>query len=109
MLYTNASGNRKIGPAMDFGCEAYPEVTVFRIGRNPDGSFRFFILEGEAPDKPKQFTGTSIVVRTEANCREIIEDSVVKGFEPHFAVIRGNHAAALTALARMLGFEICKY
>ena len=101
--------NRKIGPAMDFGCEAYPEVTVFRVGRNPDGSFRFFILEGEALDKPKQFTGTSIVVRTENNCRGIIEDSVVNGFEPHFAVIRGNHAAALTALARMLGFEICKY
>lgn len=101
--------NRKIGPAMDFGCEAYPEVTVFRIGRNPDGSFRFFILEGEALDKPKQFTGTSIVVRTEENCREIIEDSVRSGFEPHFAVIRGRHAAALTALARMLGFEICKY
>ena len=52
--------NRKIGPAMDFGCEAFPEATVFRVGREPDGSFRFFILEGEALDKPKQFIGTSI-------------------------------------------------
>ena len=54
--------NRKIGPAMDFGCEAFPEATVFRIGREPDGSFRFFIAEGSVLDKPKQFIGTSIVV-----------------------------------------------
>jgi len=101
--------NRKIGPAMDFGCEACPEVTVFRAGRNPDGSFRFFICEGEALDKPKQFTGTSIVVKTEENCREIIENSVRKGFEPHFTVIKGRHASTLTALARMLDISVCRY
>lgn len=101
--------NRKIGPAMDFGCEAYPEVTVFRVGRKPDGSFRFFICEGEALDKPKQFTGTSIVVRTKNDCRGIVESSVKMGFEPHFAVVRGHHAAALKNLARLLGVEICEF
>lgn len=101
--------NRKIGPAMDFGCEAYPEVTVFRVGRKPDGCFRFFVLEGEALDKPKQFTGTSIVVKTDNGCRGIVEESVKMGFEPHFAVIRGRHAAALAALARMLGIELCAF
>lgn len=101
--------NRKIGPAMDFGCETYPEVTVFRVGRNPDGTFRFFIYEGEALDKPKQFTGTSVVVKTEGNCCEIIEDSVRKGFEPHFAVIKGKHASTLAALARMLDISVCLY
>lgn len=101
--------NRKIGPAMDFGCEAFPEATVFRIGREPDGSFRFFLLEGEALDKPKQFTGTSIVVRTDSPCRDVVERSVKDGFEPHFVVIKGRHAAALEYLAEMFGFEICKY
>ena len=101
--------NRKIGPAMDFGCEAFPEATVFRIGREPDGFFRFFILEGEALDKPKQFIGTSIVVRTDNPAREVVEQSVLAGFEPHFVVIKGRHAAALEALARMYGFEICRY
>ena len=101
--------NRKIGPAMDFGCEAFPEATVFRIGREPDGSFRFFLLEGEALDKPKQFTGTSIVVRTDNPCRDVVERSVKDGFEPHFVVIKGRHAAALEYLAEMFGFEICKY
>jgi len=101
--------NRKIGPAMDFGCEAFPEATVFRIGREPDGSFRFFLLEGEALDKPKQFTGTSIVVRTENPCRGVVERSVKDGFEPHFVVIKGHHAATLQMLAEMFGFEVCKY
>ncbi len=101
--------NRKIGPAMDFGCEAFPEATVFRVGREPDGSFRFFILEGEALDKPKQFTGTSIVVKTAAPVRGIVEESVKAGFEPHYAVIKGHHAAALSAAADMLGIPVYRY
>ncbi len=101
--------NRKIGPAMDFGCAAIPAVTVFRIGREPDGSFRFFIAEGEALDKPKQFIGTSMVVRTDAPSRAIVEDSVQEGFEPHYAVISGRHGAALEALARFLSFPVYRY
>ena len=101
--------NRKIGPAMDFGCEAFPAATVFRVGREPDGSFRLFITEGEALDKPKQFIGTSIVVKTDSPSREIVEQSVLDGFEPHFAVIKGRHARTLEALATMLGFEVFRY
>ena len=101
--------NRKIGPAMDFGCEAFPEATVFRIGREPDGSYRFFILEGEALDKPKQFTGTSIVIKTTAPVREAVENSVLDGFEPHFAVMKGHHAETLKALAKMFGFKAFVY
>ena len=101
--------NRKIGPAMDFGCEAFPEATVFRIGREPDGTFRFFLCEGAVLDKPKQFIGTSIVVRTDANSRAIVEDSIREGFEPHFVVIKGRHGDTLEALAAMFGFEVCRY
>ena len=101
--------NRKIGPAMDFGCEAFPEATVFRIGRKPDGSFRFFLAEGAVLDKPKQFIGTSIVVRTDSDSRSVVEQSIRAGFEPHFAVIKGRHAQTLRMLAEMLGFEVCAY
>ena len=102
--------NRKIGPAMDFGCEAFPEATVFRIGRKADGSFRFFIAEGAVLDKPKQFIGTSIVVRTDRPSREIVEDSIRAGFEPHYVVIKGHHAETLKVLAEMFGgFEVCRY
>lgn len=101
--------NRKIGPAMNFGCEAFPEATVFRIGRKPDGSFRFFIAEGSALDKPRQFIGTSIVVQTKGSAREIVEGSVKAGFEPHFAVIKGSFARELEMLAGMLGCEVCRF
>ena len=101
--------NRKIGPAMDFGCEAFPEATIFRIGREPDGSFRFFLTEGEALDKPKQFIGTSIVVKTDSPSREVVEQSVLDGFEPHFVVLKGRHAETLSALADMFGFPVYRY
>ena len=101
--------NRKIGPAMDFGCEAFPEATVFRIGREPDGSFRFFIAEGEALDKPKQFIGTSIVVKTDADSRAVVEESVKAGFEPHFVVLKGRHAETREALAESFGFPVYRW
>ena len=101
--------NRKIGPAMDFGCEAFPEATIFRIGREPDGSFRFFIAEGEALDKPKQFIGTSIVIRTDADSRRLAEESVQAGFEPHYVVMKGRHGAVLKALAKLYGFAVYEY
>ena len=101
--------NRKIGPAMDFGCEAFPEATIFRIGREPDGTFRFFLAEGEALDKPKQFIGTSVVVRTDYDSRKLVEQSVEAGFEPHFVVIKGRHADTLETLAKMMGFAVCRF
>lgn len=101
--------NRKIGPVMDFGCEACGQTTIFRVGRKPDGSFRFFIAEGEALDKPKQFCGTSVVVRTKADAKDVVYGSVKDGWEPHFVVIYANVAAELEKLAHMLNVEVCRY
>lgn len=101
--------NRKIGPVMDFGCRACDKVTVFRVGRKADGSFRFFIASGEALDRPKQFCGTSVVVKTEHDAKDIIVSSVKSGWEPHFVVIYGDVAQELTMLAHMMGMEACVY
>ena len=101
--------NRKIGPAMDFGCEAFPEATVFRVGRDSDGSFRFFITEGSVLDKPKQFTGTSIVFEADSDAEDIIKESVADGFEPHFVVIKGHHSDTLEALADLLDIDTYFY
>lgn len=102
--------NRKIGPAMDFGCEACEKVTVFRIGRKPDGSFRFFLMNGKALDMPKQFCGASVVVETTGgNSKDIVVKSVKDGWEPHFVVVYGDVMAELKALADMLDVEICEY
>lgn len=101
--------NRKIGPTMDFGCEACDHVTVFRVGRKTDGAFRFFIAQGEALDKPKQFCGTSVVVKTEKKAKDVVYGSVKEGWEPHFVVIYGDVASELEKLAHMTGAEICRY
>ena len=97
--------NRRIGPTLEFGCKAEPRVTIFRVGRRPDGSFRLFIAPGEALDKPQQFFGTSIVVRTRAGSRGLIESAVNSGWEPHFAVAMGDITDTLADLAKFLKLE----
>ena len=84
-------------------------MTVFRVGRKADGTFRFFIASGQALDRPKQFCGTSVVVKTDHDARDIIAKSVKSGWEPHFVVIYGNVAEELAMLAHMLGMEVCVY
>ena len=100
--------NRKIGPAMDFGCAPCEKVTVFRVGRAPEGKFRFFIAGGKALDKPKQFCGTSIVVKTNTTAKDVVYNSVKSGWEPHFVVVYGDVTSPLEKLARMVGAEVCK-
>ncbi|MGL4628248.1 MAG: hypothetical protein ACRCUR_02040 [Cetobacterium sp.] len=106
---TGVHPNRKIGPTMEFGCKGADEVTIFRVGRKPNGEFRFFIASGEALDEPKQFLGTSVVVKTDSKALELVKNSVKDGWEPHFVVVYGNVAKELEVLAELLNLEICKY
>ena len=101
--------NRKIGPVMDFGCKASKDATIFRIGRKPDGSFRFMIAEGEVLDKPKQFNGTSIVVKTDEPAGMIVTDTIKNGWEPHYVVIYNRVGCELEKLAHMLDIEVVRY
>ena len=101
--------NRHIGPTLEFGCKPASDVTVFRIGRRADGTVRFFIASGEALDKPQQFLGTSLVVKTSASAEEIVRRTVEEGWEPHYAVIYGRAAEELEILARMLGADVLRF
>ena len=101
--------NRKIGPTLEFGCKPKPQATVFRIGKDKNGAFRFFICGGEVLDKPKQFLGTTLVVKTKGNSRDIIHQSVKSGWEPHFVVAMGNIESELEELAALLGIQVEKY
>lgn len=101
--------NRKIGPAMDFACGGCERVTIFRVGRKPDGTLRLFIAGGEALDIPKQFIGTSVAVRTDLVAKELVTRSVSDGWEPHFAVVYGDVAPALEMFGKMMQLEVCYY
>ena len=101
--------NRKIGPTLEFGCKAEPKATIFRIGKDKDGKFRFFIAGGEVLDKPKQFLGTSLVVKTKGKSEEIVNASVKAGWEPHFVVAMDDIERALEELAGLLDIQVEKY
>ena len=101
--------NRKIGPTLEFGCAPSKKATVFRIGKDAQGKFRFFIAGGEVLDKPKQFLGTTAVVKMEADVAEIINKAVLSGWEPHFALAMGDISLELEQLAKFLGIEVHKF
>lgn len=101
--------NRRLGPVMDFGCKPCPEATVFRIGKDGQGKFRFFVAQGKVLDKPKQFEGTSIVVEMEHPSKDVVSQSVQDGWEPHFVVAYGNISQELEILGHMLNIPVVKY
>ncbi|MCF7924962.1 MAG: fucose isomerase [Candidatus Izimaplasma sp.] len=106
---TGVHPNRKIGPTMEFGFKPSEKATIFRVGRKPDGTFRFFLLKGEILDKPKQFLGTSMVVQVKPEVTPLVTELVNEGWEPHFAVLYDDVVEELEILAEMLNIEICKY
>lgn len=98
--------NRKLGPTMEFGCEKADHATIFRVGRDEYGKFRFFIASGSVLDKPRQFLGTSIVVKTENPAKDIINKAVTDGWEPHYVVTYGDCRKELEILGHMLNIEV---
>ncbi|MBE5914562.1 MAG: fucose isomerase [Pseudobutyrivibrio ruminis] len=101
--------NRKIGPVMDFGCKSSDEATIFRVGRTAEGKFRFFIADGEVMDKPKQFNGASIVVKTNESAEKIVKETIKHGWEPHYVVIYKNVSEELEILGNMLDIEVVRF
>ncbi|MBO4380788.1 MAG: fucose isomerase [Clostridia bacterium] len=101
--------NRKIGPTLEFGCKAEPRVTIFRVGKNAEGKFRLFLATGEALDKPQQFLGTSIVVKTDGCAKGLVEKAVKNGWEPHFVVAMGDVANEMRVLANLLKIEVQEF
>lgn len=101
--------NRKIGPTLEFGCKPYDRATILRVGRKSNGDIRIFVATGEALDKPKQFFGTSVVVKTDNDVKSLVTSLVTDGWEPHYAVAYGDYVAEIKALANMLGIEVVEY
>lgn len=100
--------NRKIGPTMEFGLKN-GEVTVFRVGKTPEG-FRLFAMKGEALDEPQKFFGTSVVVRPQgANAAEKVTEMVNGGWEPHFVVAYGDIMDELRMMSLYLNIVLEEY
>ena len=100
--------NRKIGPTMEFGLKE-GRVTVIRLGRKPDGTYRMFLMTGEALDEPQQFLGTSVVVKTDNNAADIINKAVTDGWEAHYALVYGDVKEEIKILCNLLNMEVVEY
>jgi len=94
---------------MEFGCRLNDRATIFRIGRTPDGHFRFFLSAGKILDNPQQFLGTSLVIETDSKAEDIINNSVGDGWEPHYVVVYGDVIRELEILGDMLNIPVCHY
>jgi hypothetical protein len=67
------------------------------------------IAEGSVLDKPKQFNGTSIVVKTDESAEKIVTDTIKNGWEPHYVVIYDRVGNELEKLAHMLDMEVVRF
>ena len=101
--------NRKIGPTLEFGCKPAKEATIFRVGKKADGTFRMFLSTGEVLDKPQQFLGTSLVVKTNRSAEELVNNSVKAGWEPHFVVAMKDISNEIKELCNYLNIEVEEY
>lgn len=101
--------NRHIGPTLEFGCKPEKNVTIFRIGKDNEGHFRFLIAAGEAMDKPKQFYGTSVVVKTSCSAEKFVYQAVEEGWEPHYVVIYADVADELEILGHQLNIPVERF
>ena len=97
--------NRHIGPTCEFGCKPSKEATIFRIGLDEEGKARFLVATGEILDKPKQFLGTSLVVKT-GDAKKLVYETVEAGWEPHFVVIYKDVSRELRILGKMLNIPV---
>ena len=101
--------NRKIGPVMNFCCKAHPEATVIRIGRKPNADFRMYIAKGETIAVPKGFQGTSIVFKPQNSVKQLVEETIRAGWEPHYIVAPADIAESCVYLANFLQIEVCVF
>lgn len=101
--------NRKIGPTLEFGTKPSKDAVIFRIGRKPDGSFRFLLAKGSCLDRPRQFFGTSTVIALEHSAEDFVRDTVQNGWEPHYVVVYEDVKEQLKMLGDMLGMEVIEY
>ena len=101
--------NRKIGPTMEFGARAAEKVTILRVGKDRGGSFRIFAAPASCPDMPRQYLGTSMVVKPKMAVKKLVDDLLKDGFEPHYAVAYGDITEELKLLAEILHIPFVEY
>ncbi len=101
--------NRGIGPTMEFGCKGSREATILRFGKDRDGTLRLFTAKGEALERPRQYHGTSLVVKPARGAGGLIKWAVEDGWEPHFVIALGDIEEEMRLIALFSGISYWPY
>lgn len=96
--------NRKQALLLEFALKP-GRVTLFRVSQ-AHGTPKAVIATGEVLARPMAFTGTSGVVRFDTGTQAALRDLIGSGLEHHMALVYGDHAAALEALAGAMGLPV---
>jgi L-fucose isomerase-like protein len=96
--------NRQIGVAGSFAIRPGP-ATLARLGVGSHG-YRLLYSGGEILDEAtNRFTGNTAVFRPQGDARRLLDTIILGGWEHHVAVVAGQIAPELDALAQVLGIE----
>jgi L-arabinose isomerase len=99
-------GKRGWGVSVEFDVRPGP-VTLFGIGQERDGRYRFIAAPGEVVDGPHLTIGnTTSRVDFGVHPGEWTDAWSVSGVGHHWALGTGRQVAALRAVADLLGLEI---
>ncbi|PYZ92619.1 hypothetical protein CR194_13185 [Salipaludibacillus keqinensis] len=96
--------NRKMGLTMEFGLKP-GKVTIFRVGATPEG-YRLLVFTGEALDVPQRFNGTTIEVAVEKDVQEVMQELMLEGFEPHYAIVHADVRGQIKEFGRLLNLPV---
>ncbi len=80
-------------------------VTVARLSQ-ANGDLQLVIGGGEMLPAPPSFSGTSGLLRFDRPTMDVLDTVLREGLEHHLALTYGEHRAALTALAGLLGLPV---
>lgn len=100
---TNHS-NRKLPLLFDFTLKP-GEVTVARLSE-ASGEYRLVLGRGEIISSPKNFSGTSGLLKFDQPARKVIEKILDAGLEHHISLTYGDHTAVLSAYAKLVNLPI---
>lgn len=96
--------NRKMPLLYEFTLKP-GRVTFMRISQ-AHGVPKMILSGGEMLDRPMAFTGTSGVVRFDADAGAVTQAVMNSGLEHHMALVYGEHRAALKDVAAAMGLPV---
>ncbi len=97
--------NRGVGLCLEYSLKP-GVVTIARMGKKGDGSFRMFITCGEAIEAPIWFKGTSVEVKLAGSFEIALDTLIQAGFEHHYSIVYGDISEELAGICKQMNIDV---